>query len=204
MRIMLYTILRPIAILLFKIFFRFKAYGLKNLPKEGPFIIASNHLSFLDPVALGVACPKKLSFLAREDVFRPRLFAKLISTLGAFSIKIETQDVEAIKESIKKLRGGNVLVLFPEGTRSINGSLREAQGGVGLLAMKADVPIIPTLIEGSDKALPRDAKFIRFKRVSVRFGKPITLGEEGPGQKKEIYLKIASRVMEEISKLKSG
>lgn len=202
---MLYTIIRSTAIVLFKILFRFKVYGRENLPEKGPFIIASNHLSFLDPVALGAACPKKISFLAREELFKLGLFSKLISAVGAFSVRKEAGDAEAIKEAIRKLKEGNVLALFPEGTRSRNGSLREAQGGVGLLAMKADVPIIPTLIEGSNKALPPDAKFIHFKKVGVRFGKPIILDkEERYEPKKETYLKIASQVMEEIGKLKNN
>lgn len=201
---MLYTLVRPLGILLFKILFSFKVQGKENIPRKGGFILASNHLSFLDPVALGVASHRVLHFMARDDLFTLRIFGKLISLLNAFPVKRGEVDIEAIKEALRRLAEGKVVALFPEGRRRFNGTFGPAELGVGFLACKGKVKIVPAYIEGSDLALPVHAKFIRLKKVSIYFGPPLSLGKiiDNNAERKEVYQEIANSVMKNIAQLK--
>lgn len=189
---MLYIILRSLAILIFKILFRFKVKGAEYIPKKGGFILASNHFSYLDPVALGVACPRRLSFMARHDLFCKPLFSWLISNLGAFPVKRGSADLSALKEAMQRIKKGNSLVLFPEGTRRFDRTSFEPHPGIGFLAIKLNVPVIPVVISGTDKALPKGSKFIRPRKVSVQFGKQIYI------DKKQSYQDIAHLIMKNI------
>lgn len=193
---MLYNLLKLLITLLFKLIFRIKVFGRDNIPKRGGFILASNHASFLDPVALGVACPRKLNFMARHDLFSNPLFAKLISALGAFEVKRNSADLSALKEAMRRVKGGSALVLFPEGSRkNNNGSLNPPHPGVGFLAAKLDAPVIPVYISGTEQALPKGARFIRPAKISVSFGKQIPIGRRMP------YQDIAYAIMEDIRHL---
>lgn len=196
---MLYLILRPIAILFFKILFRIKVFGKKNIPEKTGFILASNHKSYLDPVALGVASSRKLNFMARHDLFCNPLFSWVISTLGAFPVKRDSADLSALKEAMRRVKNGDVLVVFPEGSRRINAvSSQQPQPGIGFLVAKLDVPVIPAFIRGTEVALPKGTKFIRPTEITVYFGKQIHI------EKELSYQKIADKVMEKIEELREG
>ncbi len=219
---MLYALVRLLGISLFKILFCFKVYGRENIPKKGGCILASNHLSFLDPVALAVASHRVLHFMTRDDLFTLPIFGKFISLLNTFPVKRGEVDIEVIKEALRRLAKGRVVALFPEGRRRFNGTLGPAELGVGFLAWRSKVKIIPAYIKGSDLALPQHAKFIRLKKVSVYFGKPLTLdpslkrnkvrlrriGLDGiidsSAEKKEVYQEIADGVMQSIAQLKQS
>lgn len=192
---MLYSILRLLAILIFKVLFRIKVWGKKNIPKKAGFILVSNHLSYLDPVALGVACPRKLNFMAKHDLFSNPLSSWFISRLGAFRVKRGAADISALKEAIKRLKNGNALAIFPEGSRSVTLASNPPQAGVGFLVAKLDVPVIPAFIRGTDVCLPRGAKFIKPRTISVYFGKQISLERRRP------YQDIASDIMKSIRRL---
>ncbi|MCX7661148.1 MAG: 1-acyl-sn-glycerol-3-phosphate acyltransferase [Candidatus Omnitrophica bacterium] len=194
---MLYYLLRPIAILLCKILFRIQVKGKKNIPKKGGFILASNHLSYLDPVVLGVACPRKLNFMARDDLFTIPLFSTLIRCLGAFPVKRNSPDISAFKETFKKLKEQKPVVIFPEGRRNPQARPIPAQPGVGFIASYLGVPVIPAYIKGTDKALPMSARFIRLKKVSVCFGEQIFIERRKPHN----YAEIAQQIMDSIRRL---
>lgn len=187
---MMYSIVRSVVILLFKIIFRIKVFGKKNIPKKGGFILVSNHASYLDPVTLGVACPRKLNFMARHDLFDIPIFSKLLTTLGAFPIKRNTADLSALKEALKRLKNGEVVVLFPEGSRRFDGISDEPQPGIGFLSTKADVPVIPSFIKGTDLALPKGAKMIRPKKICVYFGQEIHIERRQPNNYQDIAMQI--------------
>jgi len=170
---MLYYLLYPIGYLLFKFFFRFQIYGRKNLPLSGPYIIASNHLSFIDPILIGLLKFGKLNFIAKEELFHNKIFGTLIRILGAFPLGREGREVRAVREALCRLKAGKILVVFPEGTRSPDGKLGRPLRGVGLLAKRAKVKVVPVYLEGSDLALPLKAYFIRFKKIRVFVGRPI-------------------------------
>ncbi len=162
-----YTLVRALALFLLRTFFRMKVYGRESLPRRGGFILASNHTSFLDPVVLAVASPRSLSFMAKKELFKGFIFGKLISALGAFPLSRERADIWAIREAIRRLKDGGALILFPEGTRTSEEKLAEGLPGAGILAIKAGVPIVPVLIIGAEAALPKKARFVRFRPIRV-------------------------------------
>ncbi|MBI4335691.1 MAG: 1-acyl-sn-glycerol-3-phosphate acyltransferase [Candidatus Omnitrophica bacterium] len=170
---MIYYISRAILWLLFKICFRYRVIFAEDLPGRGSFIIASNHLSFLDPPAAGFITARQVCFLARDDLFKNILFGLWARAVGVIPVKRGRFDLSAMKGSLEKLQRGYVVALFPEGTRSGDGTIHDPKGGVGFLAAKAGVPVIPVLVKGSDGALPRHAIMIRFKPVEVRVGKAV-------------------------------
>jgi 1-acyl-sn-glycerol-3-phosphate acyltransferase len=211
----LYTIFRPLAILLFKIFFRTKAYGMENIPRNGAFILASNHVSFLDPVVLGVASFRQLNFMAREDLFGNRFFRLLITSLNAFPVRKDGTGISGLKKALAKLSDGKVVAVFPEGTRGENGVIGRGEPGPGFLCAKAKAAVLPAFINGAGEALPRKAKFIRFRPISVSFGKLLaadgllkigrvsTVALEGGDLSnctgRIDYQKISDAIMEQIS-----
>lgn len=205
MKQMVYSFVRFIAVVLFKSLFLLRVKGRENIPEKGGCIVAGNHLSYLDPIVLASACPRKVCFLARSELFTDtsRAFVWLISAMGAFPLKKEKVDLKAIRTALTLLREGQALVMFPEGTRSPDGLLKKGEPGMGMLALKAGVPIIPALIVGTERALPREAKFIRLSKISVFFGKRITPDEfESSGKDRDDYQKIVDLVMGKIAGLK--
>ena len=195
-------IARSLAIVLFKVLFRLQVSGLENIPLKGGFILASNHISYLDPPALGAVCPRKLRFLAKEELFTGVL-GRLIANLNTFPIKGQPGDLMSLRRAIKELEAGRALAIFPEGRRTADGRLGEPMPGVGLLAAKAGVCIVPAFVEGSNRALPIGSKFIRLEKIKVYFGKAFWPQELSPGlNSQDFYQGIAARTMEEIGRLK--
>lgn len=195
---MVYRVLRSISVLIFKILFRIKVFGKTNLPKNGGFILASNHTSYLDPIALGVACPRKLNFMAKEELFFNPAFACFMSALGAFPVRRNSADLSALKEAMRRLKRGEVLTLFPEGSRRSDSVSAEPYPGIGFLAAKLNVPVIPAYIQGSNYALPKQAKFIKATQISVYFGKQIYI------ERKLSYQDIAQQIMTNIRYLEKN
>jgi len=194
---MLYYFLRPIAILLCKILFRIQIKGRENIPKKGGFILASNHLSYLDPVVLGVASPRRLNFMARDDLFDVPIFGSFIRSLGAFPVKRNRADISAFKETFKRIKQARPVVIFPEGRRSPDGKLLSPLAGIGFMALHLSCPVIPSYIQGTDKALPMNSCFIRPKKVRVYFGQQIFIERRKPYN----YPEIAQQIMEAIRRL---
>ncbi|MDP2938787.1 MAG: lysophospholipid acyltransferase family protein [Candidatus Omnitrophota bacterium] len=192
----LYHIFRFILILLFKIIFGLEVIGVENIPRRVGFILASNHLSNLDPLILGVACIRELNFMAKEDLFRNSFFSSLLDNVGAFPVRRDYVDVSAIKEAISRLKSGAVVLVFPEGTRGRSEDQLQVQLGVALLANKANCPILPAFITGADKAMPRGSKFIKPTKITVRFGRLLSF------DKNQTYEQIANKVGDEIISLK--
>lgn len=157
--------------------------------------MASNHVSFLDPIALGVATSRRLNYMARHDLFNNPFFSWLLFNVNAFPVKRDSADKSALKEGIKRLRSGGGLVVFPEGTRSRDGVLFGPQPGIGFIAAKSAVPVIPAFVQGTEKAWPKGAKRIRLGQVSVYFGKQISIEGRMP------YQDIAQQIMDNIRHL---
>lgn len=137
--------------------------------------------------------------MAREELFRNVIFGNLIKALGAFPLRKNKPDFGAVREAIKRLKENRILVIFPEGRRSKNGRLGRPKLGIGLFSIKAAVPVIPVYLEGTNKALPREAWFIRFKKITAFVGKP--LYPDFPDRRGGYEL-MTNRVMDEIRYLK--
>ena len=170
----IYTISRWILLGLRPIYFPSQVIGLKNIPKKGAYILASNHLSYLDPVILGMcATNRPINFMAKDSLFKNKFIGWCLIKVGAFPIKRDSTDLGGIKEALHRLNKGEALVMFPEGTRGVTGRDKKPHEGVGFLAVKAGVTVIPCYIDGSDNILPKGAKWLHYHPIKVCFGRPI-------------------------------
>jgi 1-acyl-sn-glycerol-3-phosphate acyltransferase len=147
--------------------------GLEHVPRRGPYLVASNHVSYLDPVVVGVAAPRRLVFMARDTLFRQPLLASWMRGVGVIPLRREEADPAAIRAALAALRRGEPIGLFPEGGRQPGGVLGTARRGIGLLAIRARVPIIPVYLHGTFDVLPPDAKGLQPGKIRVAFGPSI-------------------------------
>jgi 1-acyl-sn-glycerol-3-phosphate acyltransferase len=157
------------------LFFRFRVYGRENIPADGPFLLVSNHQSFLDPVFCGVALKRHLHYLARDSLFENPFFRLLIFSLNAIPVKRGRADLSAMKAVIARLRQGHAVCLFPEATRTPDGRIASFKGGVGLLSKRGGAPIVPVVVDGAYECWPRNKKIFSVGgRITVCYGKPVT------------------------------
>jgi len=171
---MFYYVVKAICWLILKIFWRMEIIGIENLPQSGGLIIASNHVSYLDPAVLAASFNRKIYFLTKKEVFKNNFISFLLKNMNALPIDRENVNVLAFKKAINILREEKVLGIFPEGARSSNGELQELKLGTIKIAMKTGVPILPAGIIGTHKIYPRGIKFpILFKhKIIVKYGAP--------------------------------
>src|SRR3989338_3614730 len=154
MRYWCYYIARFLLWLFFRAGFDLKVSGQGYIPKQGPFIVASNHVSYLDPPLIGVACSRRCRFMARSSLFRHALLGAFLRAVNVIPLERGEADIGAIRKAINYLLKGEAIAIFPEGGRQLSGRVREVRRGVGLLALKAKVPIIPAFVRGTFEALP--------------------------------------------------
>lgn len=159
----------------YKLLFRYEAYGIHNVPATGGAILAANHESYLDPPLVGVPLKRPVAFMAKSELFENKYFGFLIRNLHAFPIRQGKGDRAALVETVKRLQEGHLLNMYPEGSRSPDGNLAPLQMGIGLLIRKAEVPVIPVAIVGSHEAWPKGRKIFRPGHLRVIFGPPLTL-----------------------------
>jgi 1-acyl-sn-glycerol-3-phosphate acyltransferase len=150
--------------------FRLRCHGRDNVPPSGAVLVCSNHQSYLDPVLLGVCFNESMNFLARKTLFRSKLFGWLIAYLDAIPIDREGMSLEGIKETLRRLKRGERVLMFPEGTRSEDGNLGEVKPGVCALARRGKASILPMAVDGAFEAWPRSAKIPRSVTVTVQIG----------------------------------
>jgi len=178
---------------------RLRLTGQDKIPAEDGLIIASNHIARADPFLLGSAVPRELWFMAKKELFKPFLLGRFISKVNAFPVDRFSFDIEVIKKSISFLKQGKALIMFPEGTRSKDGQIKEGKIGVGMLAHKAGVPIVPAYIENTGKAW---WNLFLGKRMRVSFGDIIDrewiCSRQG---NKEGYKEITALLMDKIREL---
>jgi 1-acyl-sn-glycerol-3-phosphate acyltransferase len=156
--------------------FDLKVYGSQNIPKTGGVLLLANHQSYLDPVLLGVKLDRPISYMAKSELFEGGAFFKwLITSLHAFPVRQGRGDVGAIKESINRLHEGHVLNIYPEGSRTLDGEIGPIQSGVALVVRRADVPIVPVVIDGSFQAWRKGSKMFRKHPIRVMFGPPLKI-----------------------------
>jgi 1-acyl-sn-glycerol-3-phosphate acyltransferase len=156
----------------------------------------------LDIPLLGCALKRRADFIGKSELFTNPIVGFLFRRLGGFPIKRGSIDRSALVEAVRRLKAGRLVVFYPEGKRSEDGRLQQPKPGIGMVAVKAQVPIIPALIEGTGQVLPKRSWRLRFHPVVIRFGPPLDPSEfEGVDPDKLTYTKISQAVMEGIQKL---
>jgi 1-acyl-sn-glycerol-3-phosphate acyltransferase len=180
--------------------FDLKVFGADRFPRTGGVLLVSNHQSHLDPVILGVAVPRPLSYMAKSDLFKNPLFAKLIRSLGAFPVRQGGSAAGAIKETIERLQQGRALNIFPEGSRTPDGNVAAFQNGIALVIRKAKVPVVPAAIAGSFESFPTGSSFPWLSSLRVMFGEPIQFDDAPAGQ---IVSTLEAKIRDMFSQLQA-
>jgi 1-acyl-sn-glycerol-3-phosphate acyltransferase len=179
------------------------------VPLNGPVILASNHLSFIDSIAIPIVAPRKVAYLAKAEYFTGSgltgWFSRaLFTALAALPVERETHRAAqaALDTALSALERGGAFGIYPEGTRSRDGRLARGKTGVAWLALTADCPVVPVAVAGTDRVQPVGARWPRLRRISVTFGEPLTFPEErgqaGKGRARRV---VTDRIMEAIAGL---
>ncbi len=192
-------------------FFRLSVRGLEHIPDEGPFIIAPNHVSYLDAFCVAAALPAehfaRLYSLGTKKYFTGKIGSWFARRAHVIPIDTERHLDTALQLSAFVLRNGKALLIFPEGGRSFDGDLMDFKKGIGILAVETGVPVVPTFIRGTHKALPRGSAVPTFAKVSVTFGEPLrptALDLEKKPESKDMYQFFTDQVRERVAALGGG
>lgn len=190
---MLYSFARALLIPVFLLFYNYRVTGRENVPKDGAYIVCSNHVSAIDPIFVGISIPRRICFMAKVELFNNKLLGALLRGLGAFPVKRGEADIRSIKTSLRLLSSGRMVALFPEGTRNRTDEI-VAEPGIAMLAIRSKVPVIPV-------AIVSNYKF--FSKTEVIIGKPIDLSEYyGKKLLNEEYTRISIDIMNKINELR--
>lgn len=162
----LYTFGKALVGIVLKPMYRFEVIGTEKFPKEGGILLCTNHINALDPPVVGMSAPRPVHFMAKEELFNAPVLGKILPKVNAFPVKRGMSDREALRTALKKLKSGEVVGLFPEGTRSTDGVLKKGLSGAGFFALRGDADVVPCAIIGP---------YRRFKKVQIVFGEPILM-----------------------------
>ena len=185
-------------------FFRGEVVGMENLPASGGYIVAANHLSHLDPPIVGQCLPLQVAFFARKTLWKRGVASWWLDKVGSIPVDRDGgTSLDAIRRVLHVLAAGRVVIMFPEGTRSLDGRPQTPKAGVGLLACRAQVPVVPTRIFGSYEAFRKKGLIHLGVPVSVAFGKPLQPADyDNPADGKERYSRTAARIMAAIMSIR--
>ncbi|HNQ34856.1 MAG TPA: lysophospholipid acyltransferase family protein [bacterium] len=190
---MFYKFLKSLLNIFCLLFFRLEVRGVENIPRRGGAILASNHLSLLDPPLVALRIPRRIRFLSKTVLYRNSLLEPIIKSLGIIPLRQHSGAV-GLKSVIRSLKSGHAVLIFPEGSRNPNGSeLLPGQPGITLAVRATGVPVVPVLISGTEKALPLNAVIFRPRKVLIRYGPPLLYRGEAD---------FADRVMAAIDRLR--
>lgn len=206
---MLYWIGRGIYAVLFYTLFRVSIQGAEHVPDEGGVLLVANHVSYLDPPLLGVATKKRpVHFMAKAELFDMFFLRWALPRIRVFPVRRGAADRRAIRKAVELLKQGNIVGLFPEGTRSSTGELLQAQRGAGLIAIQAGVPIVPVGLIGTFQPVSFKNGWPKINKLRVRFGQPIHIQDElSSGEddttenRRKLLERVNIRMMEEVATL---
>jgi len=172
-----------------------RSRGAERVPASGPVVVACNHISNWDPVLVGLACRREIHFLAKEELFRNRVFGALIRAYNALPVRRGELDRRALGLAVGVLRRGGVLLVFPEGTRSRTGELGQARPGVAFIACAGGATVVPAAVSGSHEL---SRALVRRRQVRIAFGEPFAAG---PARSRADYDALTERIMRAIGAL---
>lgn len=186
-----YSFARSVVSAVFKPWYRVETIGLENFPKEeGGVLLCVNHIHNFDPIIIGITAPRPIHYMAKEEVFRVPVLGGIVRKCNAFPVKRGMSDREALRKGLNVLKEGNVLGLFPEGTRSKTGELGKGLAGAGFFALRTEAKVLPAAIIGPYKGLTK---------LKVVYGKPINMDDIR--KNKTSAEEVTELIMSEIHKL---
>jgi len=175
--------------------FRIRVHGKENVPASGPFMLVSNHQSYLDPLFCGVFLKRRLNFMARDTLFRNRFFRAILSSVYAIPVARGKADLSAMKIVISRLREGECVCLYPEGTRTDTGQIASLKGGFGLIARRGGSAIVPMVVDGAFECWPRHKKIFSVgARIVVCYGEAISAEHVQNMDEREIAEVVTERL----------
>ena len=198
-----YNIFYNLAKLLARMIFSMRIIHPERMVESGPLLIAVNHSSFFDPPLAGICSRRGVYYLARKTLLKWPFFGPLFPAMNVIPVERDGNDMSALREVIKKVKDGNAVLLFPEGTRSIDGNLQPTRAGIGLVIAKTGAPVLPMRIFGAYEAFPKNARRFQLSQITVVIGEPIHFTEqEISNTSRETYQLLSNRVMDAIGALK--
>jgi 1-acyl-sn-glycerol-3-phosphate acyltransferase len=171
----LYRVSRAFLKALFRCYNRWEVAGREHVPESGGVLLIANHTSYADPPIIGTACPRPVNFMAKAELFRLPGLGAFIRRTHAFPVKREAADQQALRHALHLLNRGEVLLVFPEGTRSPDGRLMPFEAGAAFIALASQAQVVPVGIDGADRVLPRGKPLLLPAKLRVRFGPPLDL-----------------------------
>jgi len=178
------------------ILYRVRVYELKNFPQRDRLLICSNHQSYLDPLILGITCPRPVNYLGRKNLLRFPIFGWFLRFNDAIPIDRDRNALSGIKETLRRLKRGESVVMFPEGTRTTDGEVQSLKLGFCTLARRSKSTLMPIGFDGAYQAYPRGQALPRLGRIHVVMGKPISFEEYHPLTDQEMADLLESRIVE--------
>ncbi len=177
-----YQIVRNLLFAFLKLWCRVHVEGRENIPAEGLFVLAPTHRSIIDTPVASTVATRRLRFMGADKWWSNKWFGKLLTALGGFPVTRESADREALRRCLAVLDTGEPLVLFPEGERKSGPIVQPMMNGAAYIAVKAGVPIVPVGIGGSERVMPKGAKFIYPKKIVAIVGAPISVALDESGK----------------------
>jgi 1-acyl-sn-glycerol-3-phosphate acyltransferase len=197
-----YGLLKRILYLMGVLFYGTRYTGRENIPAEGAVLVVANHQSHFDPPMIGVGCQRQMNYLARESLFRFAPFRWLIRSLDAIPIDREGIGLGGIKESLRRLKRGEMVLIFPEGRRTNDGEIAPFRPGFTVLASRSRAAILPAAIEGAFQAWPRGRKFPGPGSIRVHYGQPLVFQEIEGRDERELAAEVERRVRQCLAELR--
>jgi len=197
-----YRFLQIILQIFFKMIYRVEEKGREKVPRKGGFLLCSNHISYIDPIIIDVFFPRCVFFMAKAEVFENRFLASLSKFFNAFPVNRSTFDRKSLRNSLDIVNGGEVVGVFPQGTRYPDGFIGEGKKGIGMLSVMGNCPIIPMALSGTNKIVKKPHKRIFFPKVQIIYGDVIyTKQIKEKYSNKEAIEKIVDMAMSAIREL---
>lgn len=188
---MFYTMISALLRLIYRLLFRLEASGREHVPEDGGVVLCSNHISLLDPPAIGILLKRRIRFMAKAELFNIPLFGAAIKALGAFPVKRGGVGKETIRTAFQLLQDGEIMGIFPEGTRNTDQSVA-AKKGAAMIALRSGAAVVPVAIIGSYKL---------FRKTRVVYGPPIDMSDLLEQKGSDVLERATERIMDHIHRL---
>ncbi len=199
----IYDVAHALFYVLFKLLFHYKIVGRENVPRKGPVILASNHASYMDPPFVATGIWRRVNFVAKEELFNRYWKRFILTQWKSIPVRRERLDKGTLKVILEMLKSGEVVGLFPEGTRSPDEDLLPGKNGIGMIVTMAKVPVVPVYVKGSYKTMGKVNQRLRLVPITVAYGKPVEFAQVEGESGRDRYQRISDTIMAEIGRLKS-